>query len=75
MRPSERNYGALRRSGWRLLLLDSMDGMASDSDGHGHIGSTQLRWMATQLSAAATHGENVILISHQLLVEPTGQVS
>ena len=71
VRPSGQNYGALRRAGWRLLLLDSMDGLTSDSDGHGHIGPSQLRWMGVQLAAAADAGENVALISHQLLVEPT----
>ena len=71
VRPSGQNYGALRRAGWRLLLLDSMDGLTSDSDGHGHIGPAQLRWMGVQLAAAADAGENVALISHQLLVEPT----
>ena len=29
VRPSGQNYGALRRAGWRLLLLDSMDGLTS----------------------------------------------
>ena len=70
IRPSGMNYGSLRRAGWRLLLLDSMDGLTSDSDGHGHIGPAQLRWMGVQLTAAAEAGENVALISHQLLVEP-----
>ena len=35
--------------GWRLLLLDSMDGVARDEDGHGHIGAEQLAWLVAQL--------------------------
>ena len=51
-------------------MLDSMDSLPSDTDGHGHIGQAQLRWMQLQLAAAADAGESVMLLMHQLLVEP-----
>jgi 3',5'-cyclic AMP phosphodiesterase CpdA len=68
--PAGASYGVVRRAGWRLLMLDSMDSLPSDTDGHGHIGQAQLRWMQLQLAAAADAGESVMLLMHQLLVEP-----
>ena len=45
----ELGYRALRVAlGWRLLLLDSMDGVVHDTDGHGHIGEAQLAWLALE---------------------------
>ena len=44
-------------AGWRLLLLDSMDGVPHDLDGHGHIGEAQLAWLAAQLDESAAHAE------------------
>ena len=57
-------------AGWRLLLLDSMDGVAHDRDGHGHIGEAQLAWLAAQLDESAAASEQVVLVMHQLLVSP-----
>ena len=56
---------------WRLLLLDSTDGVPMDRDGHGHIGPLQLRWIERQLRDAERAGQNVGLFMHQLLVDPT----
>ena len=57
------NYRAVRVArGWRLLLLDSMDGVAHDVDGHGHIGDAQLTWLDAQLHAAAAAAEQVLLM-------------
>jgi len=59
---SEVGYRAVRVApGWRLLLLDSMDGVARDEDGHGHIGAVQLAWLAAQLDESAAASEQVIL--------------
>lgn len=66
------NYRVLRRDGWRMLLLDTMDGLSHDSDGHGHVGQTQLQWLQAQLRDAAEAAEQVLLVMHQLLVEPLG---
>ena len=57
---------------WRLLLLNSMDGIARDQDGHGHIGRAQLGWLTAELDAAQRGGQHVVLFMHQLLVDPTG---
>ena len=68
---TELGYRAVRVApGWRLLLLDSMDGVAHDKDGHGHIGEAQLAWLAVQLEQSAAASEQVILVMHQLLVAP-----
>jgi len=56
---------------WRLLLLDSTDGIDKDRDGHGHIGPRQLRWIEAELEAAHGRGQKVVLCMHQLLVDPT----
>jgi hypothetical protein len=64
-------YRSLVRSGWRLLLLDFLDGQTSDTDGHGHVGEAQLRWLDRQLAESEALGEQVILVGHQLLVQPT----
>jgi len=66
------NYRMLRRDGWRLLLLDTMDGLSRDTDGHGHIGQTQLQWLQAQLRDSAEAAEQVVLVMHQLLAEPLG---
>ena len=71
---TELAYRALRVvPGWRLLLLDSMDGVAHDKDGHGHIGEAQLAWLASQLEQSAAASEQVILVMHQLLVSPVDE--
>lgn len=71
---AELAYRALRVvPGWRLLLLDSMDGVVHDKDGHGHIGEAQLAWLAEQLEQSATISEQVILVMHQLLVSPVDE--
>ena len=71
---AELGYRALQVArGWRLLLLDSMDGVAYDKDGHGHIGEAQLAWLASQLEQSATASEQVILVMHQLLVSPVDE--
>ena len=58
---SEVGYRAVRVApGWRLLLLDSMDGVPRDEDGHGHIGAAQLAWLAVQLDESAAASEQVI---------------
>ena len=62
---------AAAAAAWRVLLLDSMDGVTTDEDGHGSIGAEQLAWLDTQLQAAHAAGVNVVLLSHQLLVDPT----
>ena len=68
---TELGYRAVRVApGWRLLLLDSMDGVDHDKDGHGHIGEAQLAWLALQLEQSAAASEQVILVMHQLLVAP-----
>ena len=59
------------RPRWRLLLLNSMDGILYDRDGHGHIGSAQLRWLEGELQAASHVRQYVVLMMHQLLVDPT----
>jgi len=70
----EVGYRALRVApGWRLLLLDSMDGVPHDLDGHGHIGEAQLAWLAAQLDESAAASEQVILAMHQLLVSPVDE--
>jgi len=66
------NYSSLRLPGWRILLLDSQDGLLEDSDGHGHIGPVQLSWLRAELEESKQARERVILIMHQLLVEPPG---
>ena len=57
---------------WRLLLLNSMDGIQFDQDGHGHIGRAQLDWLTAELEAAQHGGQKVVLLMHQLLMDPTG---
>lgn len=56
---------------WRLLLLDSMDGVDRDVDGHGHIGPGQVQWLDEQLQAAERARAHVVLGMHQLLLDPT----
>ena len=56
---------------WRLLLLNSMDGIARDQDGHGHIGRAQLDWLTAELEAAQQAAQKVVLLMHQLLMDPT----
>ena len=65
-------YRAIRRDGWRLLLLDTASAVRIDTDGHGRVGPVQLRWLERQLEAASAQGEQVIIIAHQLFVHPTG---
>ena len=64
-------YRAMRRDGWRLLLLDSASAVGMDSDGHGRVGGEQLHWLERQLEQASAANEQVIIIAHQLLVHPT----
>lgn len=66
-------YRALRRDGWRVLLLDSASAVRVDTDGHGRIGLRQRQWLEAQLEAAGSAGEQVIVIVHQLLVPPTDE--
>ena len=70
--PGMPNYGSIRVAGWRVLFLDAQDGLARDTDGHGHIGSEQLSWLAEELEDTSSASEQVILVMHQLLVEPPG---
>ena len=56
---------------WRVLLLDSMDGVTTDEDGHGYIGASQLGWLDTQLRLASQLKLSIVLIMHQLLVDPS----
>jgi hypothetical protein len=65
------HYRALRRDGWRLLLLDSASAVGKDTLGYGHVGGEQLRWLERQLELSAAADEQVIIIAHQLLVVPT----
>lgn len=65
-------YRAVCARAWRVLLLDATDGIDSDSDGRGHIGATQLGWLRAQLDASAAARQSVILVMHQLLVQPPG---
>ena len=71
--PPAPNYRALSAGSWRLLLLDSVDGIDADRDGHGHIGATQLAWLDSELKAAAAAHQQVALLMHQLLVEPVDE--
>ena len=64
-------YRAVRLApGWRLLLLDGMDDVPHDADGHGHMGEAQLAWLSRELDESAAESEQVILVVHQLLVAP-----
>ena len=63
-------YRSLRLRGWRLVLLDSASAVGYDTDGHGRVDAPQLGWLHTQLEESAALGERVLLISHQLLVQP-----
>lgn len=56
---------------WKLLLLDTMDEVNVDRDGHGHIGKEQLAWLDAQLAAAERQRLHVVLCAHQLLIDPT----
>ena len=58
---------------WRLLVLDAMDGVQVDRDGHGHVGIVQLHWLEGQLRYASAHAEKVVLAMHQLLIHPSAQ--
>ena len=60
---------------WRLLLLDSMDGVDRDLDGHGRVGGAQLGWLEAQLQAAERGRLHVILCMHQLLIDPTARLA
>ena len=71
-------YRALALAGWRLLLLDSSSDVEFDTDGHGRIGEEQLTWLEGQLELSARLKEQVVLVTHQLLVKPidrTGHVA
>jgi len=63
-------YRALRRAGWRLLLLDTASDVGMDTDGHGSVDDEQLGWLESQLVESAAMNEQVILIAHQLFVRP-----
>lgn len=65
------NYSSIRAAGWRVVLLDAQDGLTQDSDGRGLIGAAQLDWLRSELEDAALAGEQVILVMHQLLVDPS----
>jgi 3',5'-cyclic AMP phosphodiesterase CpdA len=65
------NYRSIRAAGWRIVLLDAQDGLGRDSDGHGRIGAAQLEWLRGELEDAALTSEQVILVMHQLLVDPS----
>lgn len=66
------NYRSiLAARGWRLLLLDSTDGLHTDV-GHGHVGAAQLSWLESELTRSAMANERVIIGMHQLLVPPVG---
>lgn len=44
------NYRAVEAGpNWRVLLLDAVDGLRIDTDGHGFVGREQLKWLAGQL--------------------------
>ncbi|KAL1523866.1 hypothetical protein AB1Y20_018785 [Prymnesium parvum] len=60
--------------GWTMLLLDATDGLETDTNGHGHIGEAQLAWLDKELQSSAARQEQVILVMHQLLVEPVNAV-
>ena len=55
---------------WRVLLLDAVDGLRIDIDGHGYIGSDQLRWLEAQLEETRRLRKQVVLVMHQLLAVP-----
>ena len=57
---------------WKVLLLDSTDGVQTDRDGHGHIGRVQLSWLEAELQSAERQRQHVILCMHQLLIDPSG---
>jgi 3',5'-cyclic AMP phosphodiesterase CpdA len=58
--PASRAYRALHVGRhWRLLLLDSMDGVTRDVDGHGHISASQLAWLDLELQAAVQRKQHV----------------
>jgi 3',5'-cyclic AMP phosphodiesterase CpdA len=65
------NYSSVRAAGWRVLLLDAQDGLTQDIDGHGEIGAAQLEWMRSELEEAASKDEQVILVMHQILIDPS----
>jgi 3',5'-cyclic AMP phosphodiesterase CpdA len=46
--------------------------LTSHQDGHGHIGRAQLDWLTAELEAAQHGGQKVVLLMHQLLMDPTG---
>lgn len=56
---------------WKLLLLDSMDSIPVDRDGHGHIGHAQLAWLDSQLASAERQRLRVVVCAHQLFIDPT----
>eukprot|EP00316_Scyphosphaera_apsteinii_P008306 CAMPEP_0119332304 /NCGR_PEP_ID=MMETSP1333-20130426/82439_1 /TAXON_ID=418940 /ORGANISM="Scyphosphaera apsteinii, Strain RCC1455" /LENGTH=452 /DNA_ID=CAMNT_0007342101 /DNA_START=145 /DNA_END=1503 /DNA_ORIENTATION=- len=67
------NYRSLHVGAWRLILLDATDGLKQDSDGHGHIGRTQLLWLEAELDDALKKRQQVILMMHQLLAMPASE--
>ena len=73
-RDGGRHYWALRRDGWRILLLDSASAVGVDTDGHGHVDDEQLRWLEWQLERSSGLAEHVIIVTHQLLVPPTDRL-
>jgi 3',5'-cyclic AMP phosphodiesterase CpdA len=63
-------YRSLRHRGWRILLLDTASAVHFDTDGHGLVDAAQLGWLQAELDASAAGGERVLLVGHQLLVQP-----
>ena len=68
--PPAHAYRSIRRDGWRIILLDTASAVGTDTDGHGRVGSHQLRWLERQLEESEALGEHVIIVAHQLLVPP-----
>ena len=52
------------------LLLDTASAVRFDTDGHGLVDAAQLGWLHAELDASAALGEHVLLVAHQLLVQP-----
>ncbi|KAL1510862.1 hypothetical protein AB1Y20_005694 [Prymnesium parvum] len=63
-------WRALALRGWSVLLLNSMDGVDEDVDGHGHVGRAQLEWLEAQLRGARGAGRRVVLAMHHPLLDP-----
>ena len=55
---------------WRIALLDSASGVGKDTNGHGHVGYQQLRWLRHELEQSIAAHEQVVIVVHQLLVTP-----